>query len=144
MAGSWLHPGFSEGGDHGYGFLRVLGSVVMSFGVWTREQSAHKKNRAANRKKKPRRKQPAARRCQRRAEKEKSSEIHAGSAGRVEERSLDMTVRCATARTGDGKGEMVESMKLTMKDWRDPAVLSNVSDGEIYDLIVKGKGQNGR
>ena len=40
---------------------------------------------------------------------------------------------------GDGKGEMVESMKLTMKDWHDPAVLSSMSDGEMYDLIVTGK-----
>jgi mono/diheme cytochrome c family protein len=40
---------------------------------------------------------------------------------------------------GDGKGELVESMKLTLKDWREPAVISGLSDGDIYDLIVKGK-----
>jgi mono/diheme cytochrome c family protein len=43
--------------------------------------------------------------------------------------------------TGDGKGEMVESMKLTMKDWRSPATLSGMTDAQIYELIVKGKGQ---
>jgi len=43
--------------------------------------------------------------------------------------------------TGDGKGEMVESMKLTMKDWREPAALSGMTDAHIYELIVKGKGQ---
>jgi mono/diheme cytochrome c family protein len=43
--------------------------------------------------------------------------------------------------TGDGKGEMVESMKLTMHDWREPATLSGMSDAQIYELIVKGKGQ---
>jgi len=26
-----------------------------------------------------------------------------------------------------------------MKDWHDPAVLTGLSDGEIFDLIVKGK-----
>jgi mono/diheme cytochrome c family protein len=43
--------------------------------------------------------------------------------------------------TGDGKGEMVETMKLTMKDWRGSAALSGMSDAQIYELIVKGKGQ---
>ena len=43
--------------------------------------------------------------------------------------------------TGDGKGDMVESMKLTMHNWHDPASLSGMSDGEIYDIITKGKGK---
>jgi len=42
---------------------------------------------------------------------------------------------------GDGKGDMVESMKLTMKDWRDPQSLSAMTDGELYDIIMKGKGK---
>jgi len=40
---------------------------------------------------------------------------------------------------GDGKGELVESMGLKVKDWHDPAVLGAISDGDIYELIVKGK-----
>jgi mono/diheme cytochrome c family protein len=43
--------------------------------------------------------------------------------------------------TGDGKGDMVESMKLTMHDWHDPATLGAMSDGEIYEIITKGKGK---
>ena len=43
--------------------------------------------------------------------------------------------------TGDGKGDMVESMKLTLHDWRDPASLAGISDGEIYEIITKGKGK---
>src|SRR6266849_10383361 len=42
---------------------------------------------------------------------------------------------------GDGKGEVVESMKLTMRDWRDPATLAKLSDGEIFYIITKGKGK---
>lgn len=42
---------------------------------------------------------------------------------------------------GDGKGDMVESMKLTMKDWRAPATLSGISDGEMFEIITKGKGK---
>ena len=41
--------------------------------------------------------------------------------------------------SGNGKGELVESMSLKMKDWHDASVLTGLSDGDIYDLIVKGK-----
>jgi mono/diheme cytochrome c family protein len=40
---------------------------------------------------------------------------------------------------GDGKGDLVSSMNLTMKDLRDPATLAGMSDGELFDLIQKGK-----
>jgi mono/diheme cytochrome c family protein len=42
---------------------------------------------------------------------------------------------------GDGKGDLVESMKLTMHDWNDPASLAGKSDGEIFFIITKGKGK---
>jgi cytochrome c5 len=42
---------------------------------------------------------------------------------------------------GDGKGEIVESMKLTMLDWRDPAALAGKTDGELFYIITKGKGK---
>ena len=42
---------------------------------------------------------------------------------------------------GDGKGDVVESMKLTMHDWHDAATLANMSDGEIFYIITKGKGK---
>ena len=42
---------------------------------------------------------------------------------------------------GDGKGDVVESMKLTMRDWRDAATLAKLSDGEIFYIITKGKGK---
>jgi mono/diheme cytochrome c family protein len=41
--------------------------------------------------------------------------------------------------SGDGKGDLVESMSLKMKDWHDSAVITGMSDSDIYDLIVKGK-----
>jgi mono/diheme cytochrome c family protein len=42
---------------------------------------------------------------------------------------------------GDGKGDVVESMKLTMHDWRDPTLLENKTDGELFYIITKGKGK---
>jgi mono/diheme cytochrome c family protein len=42
---------------------------------------------------------------------------------------------------GDGKGDLAASMGLKMSDWRDSSVLAGMSDGEIFDVIVKGKGK---
>src|ERR1700737_2800743 len=42
---------------------------------------------------------------------------------------------------GDGKGEVVESMKLSMHDWHEPATLANMTDGEIFSIMTKGKGK---
>src|SRR5882724_8239188 len=42
---------------------------------------------------------------------------------------------------GDGKGELVESMKLTVSDWRDATSLGNKTDGELFYIITKGKGK---
>jgi cytochrome c5 len=42
---------------------------------------------------------------------------------------------------GDGKGDLVDSMKLTMHDWRDPATLAGKTDGEIFFIITEGKGK---
>jgi len=43
--------------------------------------------------------------------------------------------------SGDGKGDLAGSMSLKMNDWHDPVVLAKMSDGEIFDVIVKGKGK---
>jgi Cytochrome C oxidase, cbb3-type, subunit III len=43
--------------------------------------------------------------------------------------------------TGDGKGDLAGSMGLKMNDWRDSSAITAMSDGEIFDVIVKGKGK---
>jgi mono/diheme cytochrome c family protein len=43
--------------------------------------------------------------------------------------------------TGDGNGELAKDMKTPLKDWRDPATLRDLSDGELFYIISKGKGQ---
>ena len=42
---------------------------------------------------------------------------------------------------GDGKTELVESMKLAMKDYTDPAALKDFTDGALNYIIEKGKGK---
>jgi mono/diheme cytochrome c family protein len=42
---------------------------------------------------------------------------------------------------GNGKGDLVADMKLTLKDFTDPATLKDMSDGELFYIIKNGKGQ---
>ncbi|WP_158819701.1 c-type cytochrome [Granulicella sp. S156] len=42
---------------------------------------------------------------------------------------------------GNGKGELVADMKLTLKDYTDSAALKDLSDGELFYIIKNGKGQ---
>jgi mono/diheme cytochrome c family protein len=42
---------------------------------------------------------------------------------------------------GDGKGDLVESMKLTMRDYTDPATLKELTDGSLFYILEKGKGK---
>jgi mono/diheme cytochrome c family protein len=42
---------------------------------------------------------------------------------------------------GNGKGDLVADMGLSMKDLRDPATLQGMSDKDIYMLIHNGKGK---
>jgi mono/diheme cytochrome c family protein len=41
---------------------------------------------------------------------------------------------------GDGKGDVVEELKLKLRDWRDPTALKDLTDGEMFYIINKGKG----
>ena len=43
--------------------------------------------------------------------------------------------------SGDGKGDLAASMGLKMNDWHEASTLAAKSDGEIFDVIVKGKGK---
>jgi mono/diheme cytochrome c family protein len=43
--------------------------------------------------------------------------------------------------TGDGKGDLAGDMKLSLKDWREPASLKDMTDGELNYIIAKGKGK---
>jgi mono/diheme cytochrome c family protein len=43
--------------------------------------------------------------------------------------------------SGDGKGDLAADMKLSLKDWRDPASLKDMTDGELNYIISKGKGK---
>ena len=42
---------------------------------------------------------------------------------------------------GDGKGDLAADMKLKMLDYRDPATLKSVTDGEMFYVIKNGNGE---
>jgi len=42
---------------------------------------------------------------------------------------------------GDGKGEVAVDEKLKLKDYRDPAALKDMTDGQLFYIIKNGKGQ---
>ena len=44
-------------------------------------------------------------------------------------------------KDGDGKGELAADMKLNLKDYRDPASLKDMTDGDLFYIIKNGKGE---
>jgi mono/diheme cytochrome c family protein len=45
------------------------------------------------------------------------------------------------AENGNGKGDLVADMHLSLKDLTNPDSLKNMSDGELFYLIKNGKGK---
>jgi mono/diheme cytochrome c family protein len=43
-------------------------------------------------------------------------------------------------KDGDGKGELAVDMKLKLVDYRDPASLKDMTDGDLFYIIKNGKG----
>ena len=43
-------------------------------------------------------------------------------------------------KLGDGKGFMAGASRYDCRDWRDPAALKNFTDGELFYILMKGKG----
>ena len=41
---------------------------------------------------------------------------------------------------GDGKGELAADMKVKLHDYHDPAALKDKTDGELFYILSKGKG----
>lgn len=73
------------------------------------------------------------------AKKEMPASADAGSI--AEGRRLFVS-QCALChgKAGDGKGDLVEPMKLKVRDYTDPAALSGVSDGAMFYVLQKGCG----
>ena len=53
------------------------------------------------------------------------------------------TYDCAIChgKEGAGDGDLAGDMHLKLRDYRDPATLKDLTDGEIYSIIANGKGK---
>jgi mono/diheme cytochrome c family protein len=63
-------------------------------------------------------------------------------AGTIAEGKKLYSSQCALCHgnNGDGKGDLAGDMKLTMHDYHDPASLKDKSDGDLFYILSKGKG----
>jgi len=119
--------------------IRVWGLMIfMNFGVWFAQQSTPQDKPKETTKETPKeapKETPAAQDASEKKNPVKATPEVLAAAKKI------FGYDCAMCHgaNGDGKGDLVESMSLKMKDWHDPAVLSGMSDGDIFDLIIKGK-----
>jgi mono/diheme cytochrome c family protein len=44
-------------------------------------------------------------------------------------------------KDGDGKGDLADDMKVKPRNYRDPDALKDMTDGELFYIISKGKGE---
>ena len=44
-------------------------------------------------------------------------------------------------KDGDGKGDLAESMKLQLSDWRNPGSIAKYTDGALFYIITNGRGK---
>lgn len=44
-------------------------------------------------------------------------------------------------KDGDGKGELAQDMKLSLRDYHDAAALKGMTDGDLFYILSKGKGE---
>jgi len=72
----------------------------------------------------------------------KKNPVPPSSEGLAEARKM-YGYNCAMChgKTGDGKGDLAADMKLELRDWRDPASLEKLTDGELFWIISNGKGK---
>jgi mono/diheme cytochrome c family protein len=72
----------------------------------------------------------------------KTNPVHPTAAGlALARRMYGYDCAMCHGKDGDGKGDMAADMKPPLKDYRDPASLKDMSDGEMFYIIQKGKGQ---
>jgi mono/diheme cytochrome c family protein len=72
----------------------------------------------------------------------KTNPVRPTSAGLAQARKM-YGYDCAMChgKEGDGKGDMAADLKTPMRNYQDPASLKGMTDGELFYIIQKGKGE---
>jgi mono/diheme cytochrome c family protein len=70
-----------------------------------------------------------------------SSPVHKSSPESLAKARKVYAYDCAMCHgaAGDGKGDLVADMKLTLKDYTDPAALNGMTDQQLFTIIHDGK-----
>ena len=76
------------------------------------------------------------------ADAAKKNPVKPTAEGLAEARKL-YKYHCAMCHgeNGDGKGDLAESMKLQLNDWRNPETISKYTDGALFYIITNGRGK---
>lgn len=68
--------------------------------------------------------------------------VHPTAAGMLQaKRMYGWDCAMCHGKDGGGDGDMASQLKTKLKDYRDPASLKGMTDGELYHIIDKGKGE---
>jgi mono/diheme cytochrome c family protein len=72
----------------------------------------------------------------------KKNPVRPASDGLAQARKL-YGYHCAMChgKDGDGKGDLADSMKLQLNDWRNPESISKYTDGALFYIITNGRGK---
>jgi len=56
-------------------------------------------------------------------------------------KAYSMDCAMCHGKDGSGDGDLAADMKLKLKNYRDSGALKDLTDGEMYSIILTGKGQ---
>ena len=56
-------------------------------------------------------------------------------------KAYSMDCAMCHGKDGSGDGDLAADMKLKLKNYRDSDALKDLTDGEVYNIILNGKGQ---
>ncbi|MGH9587062.1 MAG: c-type cytochrome [Acidobacteriaceae bacterium] len=72
----------------------------------------------------------------------KTNPVHPTAAGLAQAKKMyGWDCAMCHGKDGAGNGDMASQLKAKLKDYRDPATLKGMTDGELFYIIQKGKGE---
>lgn len=72
----------------------------------------------------------------------KTNPVHTTAAGMAQAKKMyGWDCAMCHGKNGGGDGDMASQLKAKLKDYRDPAALKGMTDGELFYIIQKGKGE---
>jgi len=69
--------------------------------------------------------------------------VESNAASIAEGQRLYHATDCAMChgKSGEGKGVLAKDINMNLRNWQDSAALTRLSDGDLFYIIMKGKGR---